>query len=95
MSVIRISLNLSLLDPSPGDDGDPTLLAVLLRRTLKDAVTPQDVDVLSESVDGPVGLGHRNLSLGLRVLESRLALHAEGNGGREVLRARFIGLQGE
>ena len=41
---------------------------------LQDAVSPEDVDVPAEGVDGPIRLRHRHHRLGVRVLEGRLPL---------------------
>ena len=51
--------------------------ACLLSTDLEYAVSPDDVHVSPEGVDGPVGLGHGHHGLGLGVLEGGLPLAAK------------------
>ena len=89
---IRYFLDISLLVPSPGDDGDPAPVAVLVVRHLEDPVPPQYVHVPPEGVNASVRLRHRDLHLSLGVLEGRVPLRAKRHRNSKVLGAGLVGL---
>ena len=57
-------------------------------------MSPDDVHVSPEGVDGPVGLGHGHHGLGLGVLKGGVPLAAKGHGHGEVLCPGLVRLHG-
>ena len=66
--------DLGLISPAPGNDAHTTLLYLVLRVDLEDAVSPQDVDISGEHVGRPVRSRHGQHRLSLGVLEGGFSL---------------------